>query len=202
MSTNTGQAPTNQRMDRALAVPRVVGSNRDFLIISGLAGSAKDIHAMEPGAPNAFLLGGAMGAAVPMGIGLALAQPDRHVLVVTGDGEILMNASSLATAVAAKLTRFSVVVVDNELYGETGNQLGHTGMGIDLAMVAKGFGFPHSMFAATEEEMDAARALIRREDGPVFVHLKVNEAPPPKPSSRLFDAVAAKLAFREALLAR
>lgn len=190
----------NQRLDRALAVPRVVGDNRDFLIISGLAGAAKDVHALEEGADNAYLLGGAMGAAVPMGIGLALAQPDRHVLVVTGDGELLMNVGSLAVVKAAGLTRFSIVCVDNERYGETGNQITHTAMGVDLAMTAKGLGIRHTMMAASEDEMDAARALIRREDGPVFVHLKVNDNPPPKPSSRSFDAVERKHVFRRALL--
>ena len=56
----------NQRLDRAVAVPRVIGNNRDFLIVSGLAGAAKDVHALEEGADNAYLMGGAMGAAVPM----------------------------------------------------------------------------------------------------------------------------------------
>lgn len=190
----------NQRLDRAIAVPKVVGNNRDFLIVSGLAGAAKDVHALEEGADNAYLLGGAMGAAVPMGLGLALAQPDRHVLVVTGDGELIMNISSLAAVTASGLTRFSVLCVDNERYGETGNQIAHTAMGIDLAMVARGFGIRHCLTAAAEDEMDAAHDLIRREDGPVFVHLKVDEGNPPKPSSRSFDAVERKLAFRRALL--
>lgn len=190
----------NRRLDRTVAVPRVVGENRDFLIISGLAGAAKDVHALEEGADNAFLLGGAMGAAVPMGIGLALAQPDRHVLVVTGDGELLMNVGSLAVAKAAGLTRFSVLCVDNERYGETGNQITHTAMGVDLAVTARGLGMRHSMTAVTDEDLDAAKALLRRDDGPVFVHLKVNDDAPPRPSPRSFDAVECKHLFRRALL--
>ncbi|MCR9175399.1 MAG: thiamine pyrophosphate-dependent enzyme [Alphaproteobacteria bacterium] len=190
----------NQRLDRATAVPRVIGNNRDFLIVSGLAGAAKDVHALEEGADNAYLMGGAMGAAVPMGLGLALAQPERHVLVVTGDGELLMAIGSLAVAATSGLTRFSVVCVDNERYGETGNQIAHTAMGIDLATVARGFGFRHTMLAAAEDEMDTARDLIRRQDGLVFVHLKISDAPPPKPSSRSFDGVERKHIFRKALL--
>jgi thiamine pyrophosphate-dependent acetolactate synthase large subunit-like protein len=190
----------NQRLDRAVAVPRVIGNNRDFLIVSGLAGAAKDVHALEEGADNAYLMGGAMGAAVPMGLGLALAQPDRHVLVVTGDGELLMAIGSLAVAATCGLTRFSVVCVDNERYGETGNQIAHTAMGIDLATVARGFGFRHTMLAASEDEMDTARELIRRQDGLVFVHLKISDTPPPKPSSRSFDGVERKHIFRKSVL--
>jgi phosphonopyruvate decarboxylase len=191
---------TNQRMDRGMAVPRLVGNHRDFLIVSGLAGAAKDIHALEEGAPNAYLLGGAMGSAVPMGLGLALVQPKRRVLVVTGDGELLMNLSSLATVAAAGAHNLAIVCVDNELYGETGNQPGHTALGLDLATAARGLGIRHTMTVLAPEELDAGRALLRRDDGPVFVHLKVNEAPPPKPSSRSWDAVERKLAFRKALL--
>jgi phosphonopyruvate decarboxylase len=187
-------------MHRGEAVPRLVGNHRDFLVIAGLAGSAKDIHALEEGADNAFLFSGAMGGAVSMGLGLALMQPDRRVLVVTGDGELLMNFSALATVTVAAPRKFAIVCVDNELYGETGNQMGHTALGIDLAMAARGLGIRHTMTAATGEDCDAARALLRRDDGPVFVHLKVSEAPPPKPSSRSFDAVERKLAFRKALL--
>ncbi|NQW08817.1 MAG: thiamine pyrophosphate-binding protein [Alphaproteobacteria bacterium] len=190
----------NQRLDRAIVVPRVIGDHRDFLIVSGLAGAAKDVHALEEGADNAYLLGGAMGAAVPMGLGLALAQPDRHVLVVTGDGELLMNVGALATVMVAGVSRFSILCVDNERYGETGNQITHTAMGVDLAMVARGFGIRHTMAASAEDEFDAAKALLRRTDGPVFVHLKISDTPPPKPSSRSFDAVERKLMFRKALL--
>lgn len=191
---------TNQRMDRGMAVPRLVGNHRDFLIVAGLAGSAKDIHAMEEGGDNAFLLSGAMGAAVPMGLGLAIMQPRRRVLVVTGDGEILMNLSSLATVTVSGARNISIVCVDNERYGETGNQVAHTALGIDLAMAARGLGIRHTMTVAAPDELAAAQAFIRREDGPVFVHLKVNDGAPPKPSSRSWDAVERKLAFRKALL--
>ena len=129
MTLSRPKPGTNQRLDRAIAVPRVIGNHRDFLIVSGLAGAAKDVHALEEGADNAYLLGGAMGAAVPMGLGLALAQPDRHVLVVTGDGELLMNVGALATVMAAGVSHFSILCVDNERYGETGNQITHTAMG-------------------------------------------------------------------------
>ena len=191
---------TNQRMDRAMAVPKLVGNHRDFLIVTGLAGTAKDIHNIEPDADNSYLLGGAMGAAVPMGLGLKLAQPDRRVLVITGDGELLMTISALATVVAAKVTKFAIACVDNERYGETGNQITHTAVAADLGPVAKGFGIKHVITVTAPDELDAARALLRRDDGPVFVLLKVNDSSPPRKGPRSFDAVERKVAFRKALL--
>lgn len=191
---------SNQRMHRGMAVPRLIGNHRDFLIIGGLAGSAKDVHALEEGADNAFLFAGAMGGAVPMGLGLALVQPQRRVLVVTGDGELLMNVSALATVAMAGAANLGIVCVDNERYGETGNQIGHTAIGVDLASVARGLGIKHTMMAVAPDDLDKGKAMLRRADGPVFIHLKVSEADPPKPSPRSFDAVERKLAFRKALL--
>lgn len=191
---------SNRRPSRNVAVPAIVGSLKDFLVIGGLAGTAKDIENIEPGADNAFLLGGAMGAAVSMGIGLAVMQPKRHVLVVTGDGELLMNVGALATVTAAGIRNLSIVCVDNELYGETGNQTTHTAMGVDLAMVARGFGIPNAMTVLGPDQFEEARAFIRRQDGPNFVHLRVSEEASTKGPSRSWDAVERKLAFRKALL--
>lgn len=106
-----------KRMDRNKAVPALVGNPDDFLIVAGLAGPAKDIGYITD---KAFLFGGAMGGAVMAGLGLALAQPDKKVLCVTGDGDLLMSLGSLATVGVMKLPNFSVVCVDNALYQETG----------------------------------------------------------------------------------
>src|SRR5215468_347883 len=84
-------------LERREAVPAVIGRHEDFLIISGLGGTACDVGAVTGDAAHVYSLGGAMGAACAMGLGLALACPDRRVLVVTGDGELLMNLGALAT---------------------------------------------------------------------------------------------------------
>src|SRR5215216_4058742 len=84
-------------LDRGEAVPKLIGRHEDFLFIAGLGGTACDVGAVTGDAPHVYSLGGAMGAACPMGLGLALARPDRRVLVVTGDGELLMNLGALAT---------------------------------------------------------------------------------------------------------
>jgi phosphonopyruvate decarboxylase len=202
MTTEIDFTGSNQRMDRGQAVPALIGDHRDFLVVAGLAGTAQDMYAIEQDADNCFLLGGAMGASVSMGIGLALAQPDHHVLVLCGDGELLMNVSALATVMAAGVVKFSILCVDNERYGETGNQITHTSMGTDLAMTAKGLGIRHTMTVTEPGEIPAAHDAIRRPDGPTFVHLKVSDVKPPKLKSRNFNAAERRLAFRKALLGR
>ncbi|TFH54308.1 MAG: thiamine pyrophosphate-binding protein, partial [Candidatus Zixiibacteriota bacterium] len=123
-------------LDRCQAVPALVGRHQDFLIVTGLAGTAKDIAALTDDGDHIYTLAGAMGAATMMGFGLALAQPARRVLVVTGDGELLMNVGSLATMAVVNPPNLSIVCVDNGHYGETGYQMSHTSLGVDLEKMA------------------------------------------------------------------
>ena len=85
-------------LDRRQAVPALLERHADFLIVAGLAGTAQELSALTHESPGVFGLGGAMGASLSMGLGLALAQPKRRVLIVTGDGELLMNVGALATS--------------------------------------------------------------------------------------------------------
>jgi len=188
-------------LDRRSAVPRLIGDPSDFLIVAGLAGTAREIGHLTDGAPNAFLLAGAMGAATMMGLGLALVQPERRVLVVTGDGELLMSLGALTNVGVLQPPNLAIVCVDNGHYGETGNQLSHTSLGVDLAAIAAGAGIAATRTATTEAEIDAAAPLLRESNGPAFVLLKVSDAPPPT-FIRSFDAVESKHAFRRALLGR
>ena len=99
-------------MDRAKAVPALIGKHEDFLIVSGLAGTSKDMASLTGDAANLFTMAGAMGASTAMGLGLALAQPDRRVLVITGDGELLMNIGTLATIAVLNPSRPQEVQFD------------------------------------------------------------------------------------------
>ena len=101
--------------------------------------------------PLNFYLWGAMGGAAMVGLGLALAQPRRRVLVLTGDGEMLMGMGSLATIAAAGAPNLAIAVLDNARYGETGSQRSHTGLTTDLAAVAAACGWPAT---ATARDMD------------------------------------------------
>lgn len=185
-----------KRLDRNKAVPALIGNPDDFLIVAGLAGPAKDIGHMTE---KAFLFGGAMGGAVMAGLGLALAQPDRKVLCVTGDGDLLMSLGSLATVGAVKPANFSVVCVDNGLYQETGGQTSHTGLGVDLAKIAEGAGFAQTRTVSDESEIEEASKMLRQSNGATFVLLRVDETPSPK-GIRNLHAAETKAEFRARVL--
>jgi phosphonopyruvate decarboxylase len=186
-------------LDRCVVVPQLVGDPNDFLIIAGLAGTAKDAASLCEPRANYYACAGVMGGATAMGLGLALAQPERRVLVLTGDGELLMNVGSLATVAIMHPRNLSIVCVDNGHYGETGYQKSHTSLGVDLAVIATGSGIRAVRTVWHAADIPAAAALIRQMHGPSFVLLKVAPTDPPK-VRRSFDAAWAKYRFREALL--
>ena len=185
-------------LDRRSAVPAGIGDPSDFLIISGLSGAARDIGYLTEETPNAYLLGGAMGAAASMGLGLALAQPERQVLVVSGDGELLMNVGTLATIGHMRPHNLTMLCIDNGRYGETGNQKSHTHHTVDLAKVAQGSGIEATLTVRSETEFAQAARLLRSRNGPSFVVLRVSDGAPAK-YNRNFDAVETKAKFRRAL---
>ena len=196
------RAPETGQMDRSAAVPALLGDTDDFLIVAGLAGTAKDTVNIVHDKPNAYYFAGAMGGAVAMGLGLALAQPERKVLVITGDGELLMNVGALATVAVRNPSNLAIVCVDNGHYGETGYQLSHTSLGTDLAGMAAGAGIANVRTVAAEDELPEASQLLRQSNGASFVLLKVSPSAPPREFKRSLDGTANKVRFREALLGR
>lgn len=208
MSTNMfragGSAPELSplgHLDRCDVVPKLIGDPNDFLIIAGLAGTAKDAAALCEPNSNYFACAGIMGGATAMGIGLALSQPERRVLVLTGDGELLMNVGSLATVGLMNPPNLSILCVDNGHYGETGYQKSHTSLGVNLATIATGSGIAAVQTIMEESDIPDAAALLRQMDGPSFVLLKVKPTDPPK-IKRSLDATLVKNRFRDALLGR
>lgn len=191
---------TDERtLDRKLAVPALIGDPSGLLIVAGLAGTAKDIAALTDEGPNVFLMGGAMGAAVPFAMGLAYAQPSRWVLAVTGDGDLMMSVGILSTVGVMQPPNLAILCVDNGHYGETGYQAGHTSRGVDLETIARGSGIAATHTVSTEADYDAAARSLRASNGPAFVWLRVTTARPPA-YKRNFDAVERKAVFRKALL--
>ena len=185
-------------LDRKKAVPALIETPSDYLIVTGLAGTAQELSAMTMESPGVFGLGGAMGAALMMGLGLALAQPKRRVLTVTGDGELLMSVGALATIALQNPTNLKIICVDNGHYGETGNQDSHTGLGVALDKVAAGFGMPVVHTINTEADIAEGRRLLR-EPGLAFILLRVTDAPPNKIKRNLVPHVE-RDRFRKALL--
>ena len=198
-SQPAANAQTSFTLDRGEAVPAVVGDPDHFLIIAGLSWSAKDVGKLTDEAPNAFLMGGGMGGAITMALGLALAQPERAVLAVFGDGECLMNAGSLSTVGFMQPDNLAMLCVDNGTYGETGNQLTHTARNADLELIARGCGIDSTLTVHSEEHYADAATLLRKDGAPRFILLRVSDAAPPS-YGRNFDAVERKTLFRRALL--
>lgn len=198
-SASREQPESGYLLDRRLAVPALLGDHRDFLIVTGLAGTAKDIAHLSDDGAHVFTMAGAMGAAVSIGLGLALAKPDRRVLVVTGDGELLMNLGALATVAVMRPPNLAVVCVDNGHYGETGGQRSHTSLGVNLEAMAAAAGMPATRTISKEDEIPAASRLLRESNGPAFVVLRVRPGDPPA-YKRNMDAAACRVRFRAALL--
>ena len=179
---------------RREVVKKLLEKRGDLLVVAGLGSTAWDITAAGDH-DLSFPLWGAMGQAAMMGLGLALAQPKRRVLVITGDGEMLMGMGALATIGVQQPKNLTVAVIDNERYGETGMQATHTADGVDLAAVAAACGFRNSRKISKAQDF---RKIVHETPGPNFLQIKVaaDKLPlvlPPK------DGVHLKERFRKAL---
>lgn len=159
-------------VDRRVLVAELLAARGDALVVAGLGSPAWDVTAAGDRPENLPLWGG-MGQAVPIGLGLALMRPERRVLVITGDGEMLMGIGSLAVVGAQAPANLAVLVLDNELFGETGNQPGLTAHGVDIAAMAKGAGLRACMQLASADQVAQLREFLLYEPGPVLAVAKV-----------------------------
>jgi phosphonopyruvate decarboxylase len=194
-----GAAAPQFTIDRRDAVPGLIGRHEDFLIVSGLAGTSRDVAALTADGAHTYTMAGAMGGACMIGLGLALGRPDRRVLVVTGDGELLMNVGALATIAVMDPANLAIVCVDNGHCGETGYQKSHTSLGVDLEKIAAGSGIRATRTIASQEELADGPRLLRQGNGTVFVVLRVKPTDPPA-VKRNMDPSACRSRFRTALL--
>lgn len=184
-------------LDRRKVVKSLLHDRNDLIVVAGLGSAAYDIAA-SGNEPLDFPLWGAMGGAAMIGLGLALAQPQRHVLVLTGDGEMLMGLGSLATITAQQPPNLSIVVLDNEHYGETGRQQTHTSWGTDLAAIARGCGIESTHTLRQMQEVERLRERLHSDDGPIFAVVKValEEVPhalPPRDGAYLSNRIRSAL---------
>jgi len=162
-------------LHRREVVNALLKDRGDLLVVAGLGSAAWDITAAGDSALS-FPLWGAMGGAAMLGLGLALAQPRRRVLVVTGDGEMLMGLGSLAAIAAQRPRNLAIVVLDNERYGETGMQATHTAHGVDLAGMAKAAGFAQVLRVGGKPGVAQLRSRVYAKGkaaGPLFAQVKV-----------------------------
>lgn len=188
---------TENRLDRRTFVADLLADIPDALIVTGLGSPSYDVFAAGARDTN-FYLWGAMGAAVPTGLGLALAQPDRSVVVVTGDGEMLMGIGTLGSAAACAPANLTIVVLDNGHFGETGMQPSHSSLGTDLAAVAAGFGIPTTLKLTDQSDTAALARRINARESLTFAQVFIDISEPPRALPPR-DGVAVKNTFRAAL---
>lgn len=186
-------------LDRADAVPAIVGKHEDFLIVTGLAGTSKEFGHLTRDGDHLFSMAGAMGGACMIGLGLALARPERRVLVATGDGELLMNVGALATIAVHNPPNLSILCVDNGHYGETGYQQSHTSLGVDLERMAQGAGIKATRTVQDAGQIAEGARVLRESNATSFVLLRVKPTDPPT-FKRDMNAAACRVRFRRAVL--
>jgi thiamine pyrophosphate-dependent acetolactate synthase large subunit-like protein len=187
-------------LDRRAVVATLLDDPGELLVVTGLGAATYDAGAAGDRALN-FYLWGAMGGAAMVGLGLALAQPRRRVLVLTGDGDMLMGLGSLATIAAAGAANLAIAVLDNAVFGETGAQASHTGLGTDLAAVAAACGWPVTATARSMDEVVALHPRLRNERLFAVIRISPAEAPrhlPPRDGAYLTDRFRRALGLPEA----
>jgi len=185
---------TTMKLERREVVRELMKDRGDLVVIAGLGSPGYDLFAAGDHHGN-FYLWGAMGGAAMIGLGLAFAQRNRPVLVLTGDGEQLMGLGSLATVAAQKPENLSIVVLDNGHYAETGMQKSHTGLGIDLHRMAEAAGFKAREVVAMQEVAALRREIAQATGGPRFATIRISAEDTPRALSER-DGVFQKTRFR------
>ncbi|MGA8612745.1 MAG: thiamine pyrophosphate-dependent enzyme [Xanthobacteraceae bacterium] len=184
-------------LDRREFVRQLLIDRGDLLVVSGLGSATYDVAAAGDHPLN-FYLWGAMGGTAMIGLGLALAKPDRRVTVLTGDGDMLMGIGSLATIGVKQPSNLAIVVLDNTHYGETGMQPSHTRSGIDLVAMALACRFKQARAVSRIEDAADVRKLLHTGNGPILVNARISEEDVPRVLP-LRDGHAIKQRFMEAL---
>ena len=185
------------RLDRREAIRVLLDGRGELLLVTGLGSTTWDAAAVGDDARN-FYLWGAMGAAAMVGLGLAIAQPERRALVVTGDGEMLMGLGALATVGVQSPLNLALAVFDNARYAETGMQASHTDYGVSLCGVARSCGIEGVYDVADKAALDDFARLIHTAERTLFARIEIRADEPPRvlPSR---DGVLLKNRFRHAL---
>jgi len=185
------------KLDRRDFVRDLLVDRGNLLVVPGLGSATYDVAAAGDHPLN-FYLWGAMGGTAMIGLGLALAQPNRRVAVITGDGDMLMGLGSLATIGVKQPNNLAIVVLDNARYGETGMQPSHTDRGIDLVAVALACRFKHAHIVSSSDDAAHVRTLLHRGAGPLLINARITAEDTPRVLP-LRDGHAIKERFRAAL---
>jgi thiamine pyrophosphate-dependent acetolactate synthase large subunit-like protein len=184
-------------LGRREAVARLLSDRRDIVVVTGLGSASYDVMAAGDHDRN-YYLWAAMGSAAMVGLGLAHAMPHMPVLVLTGDGEIMMGLGGIATVAVQAPANLTIAVIDNGQFGETGMQISHAGLGIGLDRIAAACGFAWTKEIREMAGVDELRERMLRRDGTKFATIKVRPENPPRVLPPR-DGVFVKNRFRAAL---
>ena len=173
MSTSsTTHAPGSNKIQRRAFVADLLGRRDGALVIPGLGSPTWDTFAAGD-SPDYLYSWGGMGLAVPTALGIALAQPSRRVLALTGDGEMMMGIGSLAVVADQNPANLAILVLDNESFGETGRQTGLTANKVDITAVARGFGIERTMTVMEQGQVAELAAFLFQGQGPTLALAKI-----------------------------
>ena len=164
----------NSDLNRRYVVSELLKERKESLVVNGLGGTCWDVASLGDNNLNFYVWGG-MGNSCMIGLGLALAQPNKKVIVITGDGEMLMGIGSLSTIAVKRPNNLSIVVFDNELYGETGKQTTHTAHGVHLSKIAVGSGIENATIIKTKDELTPLSNSINTITELTFSQIKINK---------------------------
>jgi thiamine pyrophosphate-dependent acetolactate synthase large subunit-like protein len=192
-----GQVNAGGALDRREVVKTLLAGRKDLLVVTGLGSPSYDVMAVGDH-DNNYYLWAAMGSAAMVGLGLATAKPDHSVLVITGDGEMLMGMGGLATIATRKPANLTIAILDNGHFGETGMQVSHAGLGVNLDRVAQACGFGWTREIREMAGVDELRAQLPSRDGVKLATIKVKAENPPRVLPPR-DGVYVKNRFRAAL---
>lgn len=173
------QIESKPRADRREFVAQLLAATPEALVVTGLGSASYDVFAAGDRDKN-YYLWGAMGGATALGLGLALAQPDKSVVVITGDGEQLMGIGSLGSIAVKQPRNLTIVVLDNGHFGETGMQRSHSSLGADLVAIAKGFGIANADSTDNIERVGEIAEGINARNGLRFVQVFIDANEPPR----------------------
>ena len=185
-------------IERREAVRTLLANRKELIVVAGLGSPCYDVRAAGEH-PLDFYNWGAMGSAVMVGLGLALSRPKQPVLVLVGDGEMLMGMGSLATLAQHKPANLAIVILDNEEYAETGMQETATAFGVDLAAIAAACATPWTRTLRAQQDVPSLRDALHRCDGLKVAILKIAKGDVPR-TVPMRDGVAIKVRFRSRLL--
>jgi thiamine pyrophosphate-dependent acetolactate synthase large subunit-like protein len=163
---------TKFTLQRRKVVHRILQERGDAAVVTGIGNAVHDVASANDDPKNMYLAG-VMGGATMVAFGVALAQPKRRILTITGDGELLAGVGSLATVGVEQPKNLSIIVIDNQAYGATGNQHTHTGRGVDLVGIAEASGFKQTALITTKADLENELPLIYSAPGPYFAVVKV-----------------------------